>query len=176
MLFCIPWHHQPNILNRAFLGSLYFLLIFVLIAYHGGASIGIQCALPPTSSHISFPCSPHHQGSWQDGRRQNRTKSAFWAVRGKKKKQGWWGEKTMAWRQPRTPLSSGCLLSRPGTPAFSQGLQKSPGCGKAWTTCGDSSPNPNKLFPDRFHSSSWWLSHHSVLPSSLFSLLSFAQS
>lgn len=65
----------------------------------------------------------------------------------------------MAWRQPRTPLSSGHLLSRTRTPAFSQGLQKGFGCGKAWTTCGDSSPNPNKLFPDRFHSSSWWLSH-----------------
>lgn len=88
MLFCFPWNHQSNILNHAFLGSLYFLLIFFLIAYHGGTTIGIKCALPPTRSHISFPHSPHHQGSWQEGRRQNRTQSAFCTVRGKKKSRG----------------------------------------------------------------------------------------
>lgn len=171
MLFCFPWNHQSNILNHAFLGSLYFLLIFFLIAYHGGTSIGIKCALPPIRSHISFPRSPHHQGSWQEGR-QNRTQSAFCTVRGKKKAGVENNGPETA--QNTTEFRASALEDR--TPASSQGLQKGFGCGKAWITCGDSSLNPNKLFPDRFHSSSWRLSHHLVLPSSPFSVLSFAQS
>ena len=93
-----------------------------------------------------------------------------------------WGEKKKAGvenngpetAQNTTEFRASALEDR--TPASSQGLQKGFGCGKAWITCGDSSLNPNKLFPDRFHSSSWRLSHHLVLPSSPFSVLSFAQS
>ena len=68
---------------------------------------------------------------------------------------------------PETPQNTTEFRTSPledRTPASSQGLQKGFGCGKAWTTCGDSSLNPNKLFPDRSHSSSLWLSHHLVLP------------
>lgn len=54
MLFCFPWIYQSNILNRAFLGSLYFPLIFFLIIHHEGSSIEIKFAfLPPAATFLS---------------------------------------------------------------------------------------------------------------------------